>query len=63
MKSDEKLFFCQIYAFFLIFFLQKNGTCFDWQVFFFISEGFEDFSLPKTITENPFNKWDTAFFT
>ena len=46
MKSDEKPFFCQIYGFFLFFcFLEKNGTCWDWQVFFFISEGFEDFLI------------------
>ena len=37
MKSDEKLFFCQI----LLCVLRKNGTCCDEQVLiFFISEGF-----------------------
>ena len=35
VKSEEKLFFCQIYVI-----LRKNGTCCDWQVFFFISEEF-----------------------
>ena len=32
----------------------KFFTCCDWQVFFFISEGFEDFSYPKAITDSPF---------
>ena len=48
MKSDEKPFFCQIYARFF----EGNGTCCDWQVFFFISERFGDFSLPEAITDS-----------
>ena len=40
MKSDEKSFFCQIYAIFG----GKNNTCCNRQVFFFISEMFENFS-------------------
>ena len=43
MKSDEKLFFCQIYAFFL----EKNGRCCDWLVFFFISEEFWRFNITR----------------
>ena len=36
--------------------LMKYGTCYDWQVFLFISERFEDFSSPKAITNSPFNE-------
>ena len=50
MKSDENLFFCQIYVIF-----EENGTCCDWLVFFCISERFEDFSKPEAITDSPFN--------
>ena len=41
-------------------FLEKNGRGCDWQMFFFISEGFEDFSEPKAITDSPFK--DTLTF-
>ena len=34
--------------------LRKNGTCCDWQVFFFTSDRLEDFSSPETITDSPF---------
>ena len=33
--------------------MRNNGTCWDWQVFFFTSEGFEDFSWPEAITDSP----------
>ena len=39
MKSDENLFFCQIYVIFW-----ENFTFCESQGFFFISEEFEDFS-------------------
>ena len=39
MLSDEKPFFCQIYAT-----VWGQMVHVDWQVFFCISEGFEDFS-------------------
>ena len=39
MKSDEKHFFCQIYASF-----EKNCTFCDSQVFFKFLKGFKDFS-------------------
>ena len=40
----------------LAIFKEKNGTCWDWQVFFFISEGLWRIFLTLAITDSPFNK-------
>ena len=53
MKSDEKLFFCQIYA---ICWEKIVHVLID-MYFFFISERFEDLSYPEAITDSPFNAW------
>ena len=45
MKSYEKPFFCQNYAIFL----EKNGTCCDWKVFFFIFKVIWRFFLSLTV--------------
>ena len=50
IQLKKKQFFCQMYAIFC----EKNCTICDSQVFFFISEGIEDFFSPETITDSPF---------
>ena len=56
MKSDKKPFFFQIYAIFW----RNNGACCDWQVFFFISEGFYDFLYPRLSLIVPLNTWNLS---
>ena len=50
MKSDEKLFFCQIYEFFK----DKMAHVVIDRYFSLYLKVFEDFSSPEAITDSPF---------